>query len=51
MRKELATHYGTFDLPPGTFGGCHPEDSFPYIAGIPADFLQPDPGEILRLPL
>ena len=50
-RVMVAYHYGTFDLPAGSFGGCHPEDSLPYIAGIPADFLQPDPGEILRLPL
>jgi L-ascorbate metabolism protein UlaG (beta-lactamase superfamily) len=47
----VAYHYGTFDLPPGTFGSCNPEDSIPYLAGIQTDFLQPDPGEILRLPL
>ncbi len=46
----LAYHYGTFDLPPGTFGSCDPKDSLPYVEGLSARFLQPDPGEILRLP-
>jgi len=50
-RVLVAYHYGTFDLPPGSFGGCDPADSLPLIAGLPADFLQPDPGEILWLPL
>jgi L-ascorbate metabolism protein UlaG (beta-lactamase superfamily) len=49
-RVLVAYHYGTFDLPPGSFGGCDPADSLPLIAGLPADFLQPDPGEILWLP-
>jgi L-ascorbate metabolism protein UlaG (beta-lactamase superfamily) len=46
----LAYHYGTYDLPPGTFGSCDPKDSLPYIEGLSASFLQPNPGEILRLP-
>jgi L-ascorbate metabolism protein UlaG (beta-lactamase superfamily) len=47
----IAYHYGTFDLPPGTFGSCNPEDSLPYLDDVPGHFLQPNPGEILRLPL
>jgi L-ascorbate metabolism protein UlaG (beta-lactamase superfamily) len=47
----VAYHYGTFDLPAGTFGSCDPEDSLPYLADLQADFIQPDPGEILHLPL
>ena len=47
----VAYHYGTFDLPPGSFGGCDPEDSLSYVEGISAHFLQLHPGEPLRLPL
>ncbi|MBN2392475.1 MAG: MBL fold metallo-hydrolase [Anaerolineae bacterium] len=47
----LAYHYGLFDMPPGSFGGCDPHDALPYIANLDADFLQPDLGEVLRLPL
>jgi L-ascorbate metabolism protein UlaG (beta-lactamase superfamily) len=47
----IAYHYGTFDLPPGTFGGCDPEDSLPHVKGLAARFLQLDPGEPFRLPL
>lgn len=50
-RVMLAYHYGTFDLPPGTFGSCDPQDSWPYVEGLSARFLQLDPGELLRLPL
>jgi L-ascorbate metabolism protein UlaG (beta-lactamase superfamily) len=50
-RVMVAYHYGTFDLPPGSFGNCLPEDSLPYLEGVPAEFLQLDPGELLRLPL
>ena len=47
----VAYHYGTFDLPPGSYGGCDPDDSLPYIKGLNAKFLKPDPGEILKLPV
>lgn len=46
----LAYHYGTFDLPPGTFGSCDPNDSLPYVEGLSAQFLLPNPGELLQLP-
>ena len=47
----IAYHYGTFDLPPGTFGSCDPKDSLPYVQDLTARFLQLNPGELLRLPL
>jgi L-ascorbate metabolism protein UlaG (beta-lactamase superfamily) len=47
----VAYHYGTFDLPPGTFGSCDPKDSLPHVKGLSARFLQLNPGEPLRLPL
>jgi L-ascorbate metabolism protein UlaG (beta-lactamase superfamily) len=50
-KAMIAYHYGTFDLPPGTFGSCDPKDSLPYIKGQTAQFLQLNPGELLRLPL
>ena len=46
----IAYHYGTFDLPPGTFASCDPEDALPYLQGIPAQFLKLQPGELLALP-
>ncbi len=49
-KAMIAYHYGTFDLPPGSYGGCDPDDSLPYVKNIKADFLRPDPGEIIRLP-
>jgi L-ascorbate metabolism protein UlaG (beta-lactamase superfamily) len=49
-KAMVAYHYGTFDLPPGSYGGCDPDDSLPYIKDLKAVFLKPDPGEILRLP-
>lgn len=50
-RVMLAYHYGTFDLPPGSYGSCDPDDSLVYIEHLQAEFLQPDPGEVLCLPL
>jgi L-ascorbate metabolism protein UlaG (beta-lactamase superfamily) len=50
-RIMIAYHYGTFDLPPGSYGGCDPDDALPYIKKLKATFLKPDPGEIIRLPL
>ncbi len=49
-RTMVAYHYGTLDLPPGSYGGCDPKDSLPYVRGLPGRFLQPNPGELLRLP-
>ena len=47
----VAFHYGTFDLPAGSYGGCDPNDSLPYVKGLSGVFLQPTPGEILELPM
>jgi L-ascorbate metabolism protein UlaG (beta-lactamase superfamily) len=47
----IAYHYGTFDLPPGTFATCDPADALPYLHDVPARFLQLNPGEVLELPL
>lgn len=49
-KAMIAYHYGTFDLPPGSYGGCDPDDSLPYVKNLKADFLKPNPGEIIRLP-
>jgi hypothetical protein len=46
-----AYHYGTFDLPPGSYGGCDPDDSLPHIQDQAARFLILNPGELLKLPL
>jgi L-ascorbate metabolism protein UlaG (beta-lactamase superfamily) len=45
----IAYHYGTFDLPPDSYGGCDPDDALPYIKNLNAEFLKPDPGEIILL--
>jgi L-ascorbate metabolism protein UlaG (beta-lactamase superfamily) len=47
----LAYHYGTFDLPPGSYGSCDPDDSLVYIEHLDAEFMKPDPGEVLYLPI
>jgi len=47
----IAYHYGTYDLPPGSFANCDPEEALPYLQEIPARYLQLQPGEILALPL
>jgi L-ascorbate metabolism protein UlaG (beta-lactamase superfamily) len=47
----VAYHYGTFVLPPGSFGNCDPKDALSFVEGLSARFLQPPPGEVLRLPL
>jgi L-ascorbate metabolism protein UlaG (beta-lactamase superfamily) len=49
-KKMIAYHYGTFDLPPGSYGGCDPDDALPFIKDLKAEFLKPDPGEIIKLP-
>jgi L-ascorbate metabolism protein UlaG (beta-lactamase superfamily) len=45
----IAYHYGTFDLPPGSYGGCDPRDALPYVECLPARFLLLNPGGPLRL--
>lgn len=47
----VAYHYGTFVLPPGSYGNCDPRDALPFVEGLSARFLQPSPGETIRLPL
>lgn len=49
-KAMIAYHYGTFDLPAGSYGGCDPDDALPYIKDLQAVFLKPDPGEIIKLP-
>jgi L-ascorbate metabolism protein UlaG (beta-lactamase superfamily) len=39
-------HYGTFDLPPGSFGGCTLEDAIPYASRVAARFLPVNPGQV-----
>ena len=46
----VAYHYGTFDLPPGSFANCDPDDALPYLQDMSAQYLKPQPGEI-ALPL
>ncbi len=50
-RVMLAYHYGTFDLPPGSYGSCDPQEALPYVQGLSAQLLLANPGEMLRLPL
>jgi L-ascorbate metabolism protein UlaG (beta-lactamase superfamily) len=50
-RVLVAYHYGTFDLPPGSFGNCDSADALGYLSNVSADYVQLDPGELLRLPL
>jgi hypothetical protein len=45
----LAYHYGTFDLPAGSFANCDPDDAFPYLQDIEAQFLKLQPGEVFTL--
>ncbi len=47
----FAYHYGTYEMPPGTWGGCDPEDCSDAVKGLLADFRVLNPGELLRLPL
>ena len=50
-KAMLAYHYGTFDMPPGSYGNCDPEDALPYLQGVPGRYLRVNPGELLWLPL
>ncbi len=47
----IAYHYGTFDMEPGSYGNCDPQDALPYLADVPGRFLILNPGEILELPV
>jgi L-ascorbate metabolism protein UlaG (beta-lactamase superfamily) len=45
----IAYHYGTLDLPPGSFGGCDPDDALPALQNTTAKFIRLNPGELLYL--
>ena len=47
----IAYHYGTFDLPPGSFANCDPDDALPYLKDLPGEYLKLNPGETLKLPV
>ncbi|MBN2149074.1 MAG: MBL fold metallo-hydrolase [Anaerolineales bacterium] len=47
----VAYHYGTFDLPLGSFGNCDPDDALPFVKDIAGIFIKPNIGETLALPL
>lgn len=47
----IAYHYGTFDLPPGSFANCDPDDALPYVKGLSGKYLKLNPGEVLALPV
>jgi L-ascorbate metabolism protein UlaG (beta-lactamase superfamily) len=42
-------HYGTFDLPPGSFGSFDPDGALEHIKDLPARFLRLNPGEVFTL--
>jgi len=46
----LVYHYGTLDVPAGSFGGCDPADALPHLQDVQAEFLTPSPGQVIRLP-
>ena len=48
-RILVAYHYGTFDLPPGSFASFDPEDALPYVQGLSAKFVRPNPGELIKV--
>jgi L-ascorbate metabolism protein UlaG (beta-lactamase superfamily) len=45
----IAYHYGTFDLPPGSFGGFDPQDALAYVKDVPARFQCMNPGEVFQV--
>lgn len=45
----IAYHYGTFDLPPGSFATCDPRDALPYVEGLNAELQIPNPGEVVSI--
>ena len=47
----IAYHYGTFDLPPGSFANCDPDDALPYVRDLAGKYVKLDVGEPLALPV
>ncbi|NRA36522.1 MAG: MBL fold metallo-hydrolase [Planctomycetes bacterium] len=47
--RLFASHYGTYDLPADTYGGCSVEDCSAHLKNIDAEFLTVPPGEIVHL--
>jgi len=47
----FAYHYGTFDLEAGSWANCDPQDALPYLKDVKGRYLQPQPGEVLKLPV
>ena len=45
----FAYHYGTFDLPAGSWANCDPQDALPYLKGVKGRYVQPMPGEVIRV--
>lgn len=50
-KRMIAYHYGTFDLPPGSFGNCDPDDALPYVKDLAGKYVIIHPGEPLELPV
>ena len=48
-KRMIAYHYGTLDLPPGSFANCDPDDALPYVSGLVGEYLKLNPGEPLAL--
>ena len=44
-RVMIPYHYGTFDLPPGSFGSYDPDGALPYVKELSAQFLRLNPGK------
>lgn len=47
----VAYHYGTYEMEPGSWANCDPDDALPYVKNLSAHFVKPNPGEIFHLPL
>ena len=45
----IAYHYGTFDLPPGSFANCNPLEALPYVEGLNAELQILNPGDVIRV--
>jgi len=45
----IAYHYGTFDMPPGSYGNCDPQDGLPFMHNVPGKYLLLNPGEAFLL--
>lgn len=45
----IAYHYGTFDLPAGSWANCDPDDALPYLEGMDVRFIKLNPGEPLYM--